>query len=121
MNYLRVIFCLSQRHTSYDRELIFMLFRIFNHFCLSRPLVNDKRLADYESSFLDVQVEKKQCQHGDDEFYDSAPAIFHITSYYDSALFIATYWGTLPTFAEKQIGHERIQDTPPYPLAVLQE
>ena len=68
MNYLRVIFCLSQRHTGYDRELIFMLFRIFNHFCLSRPLVNDKRFADHVSSFLDVQVEKKQCKHGNISF-----------------------------------------------------
>ena len=82
MNYLRVIFCLSQRHTGYDRELMFMLFRIFNHFCLSRPLVNDKRFADYISSILDVQVEKKQCQHGDDEFCDSAPAAFHYINLY---------------------------------------
>lgn len=68
-----------------------MLFGILNNLNFPRPLVNNQRLADHVSSILDVQVEQKQCKRGDDEFCDSAPAIFHITSYYDSALFIAMY------------------------------
>lgn len=48
-----------------------MLFGILNNLNFPRPLVNNQRFADYISSILDVQVEKKQCQHGDGEFCDA--------------------------------------------------
>lgn len=64
-----------------------MLFGILNNLNFSRPLVNNQRLADYVSPILNVQVEQKQCQHGDDEFCDSVPSISRFINLYIMFLF----------------------------------